>query len=292
MAVSIEIIDSEDQIISGFPEYVILTVSDPSYTLFYTLDGTDPDENSEMFVDKIVIPTTGLTTELRVIAIGAPGSTGIISQTYFTLQQDIEKSRLTRKEGVNTLPYGKVPVDHLSYDSEGNQSQQTYIPFQKLDMIGSTADYQGQDISGDTTLDFVNFGSRTASEKVPTISNTNQINFDPRSSYIVIDGFTQEEQDRQVVRIINRSNNTMDLVSPSYARNQSNYQLNTSSLVRYMINPKTGKITFYYRESRENRWIVSNQKTEPKTLNLTPTAGPPNSFVFRWIENRAQSKIY
>ena len=129
--------------------------------------------------------------------------------------------------------------------------------------------------------------------EIPVISSPNDdnIDFDPRASLIVIDGTTEEKIENQIVRIINRSRLSMDLISPIHANNEANRQLVTSSLVRTMTNPGTGVITFYYRDSRENRWIKSTQVTEPLSLNISPSA-TKNHFVFRWVENRVQTKIF
>jgi hypothetical protein len=298
MIVVLTLEESEDQIISGFPESITLSTGVLPSTIFYTLDGSDPDEDSEIFVNKITLPTTGLTTTLKAVAkvVDLSGTyySGIVEKTYFTKQTKVDKTRLIGKEGINILPPGKTPIDNLSFNSDGDIAQATTIPIQKLDLIGSTANYKGEDISGSTTLDFINFAEKPESIKKPIVSspNNNNINFDPKSFYIVIDGFTPEALDNQIVRIINRPHGTMDLVSPFYARGIQNQQVTTSNFVRYMINPNSDKIVLYYRESREGRWIKSIQKTEIKTLNLSKTASPPSSFVFRWIENRAQSKLY
>lgn len=293
MVIVLTLEESEDQIISGFPEYLILSTNTPA-NVFYTLDGSEPTEDSEIFVDKLYLPTDGLTITLRAIAISGIYSSAELEKTYFTHQKNVTKSRLIGKEGINLLPPGKIPVDNLSYDADGNPAQETAIPLEDLSLIGSTTDYIGQKLPVDTTLDFVNFAKKEVKTPNTIVSspNNNNINFDPKSAYIIIDGTTTENMENQIVKIINRPHGTMDLLSPIYARSQLNYQLNTANFVRYMIDPKSGKITFYYRDSRESRWLVSNQKTEAKSLNLSPSVGPPNSFVFRWIENRAQSKIY
>ena len=110
--------------------------------------------------------------------------------------------------------------------------------------------------------------------------------------YIIIDGTTQKSQENQVVKIINRPHGSMNLLSRIHNQNLEEYGLTSGNFVRYMIDPKSGKITFYYRDGRENRWIKSTQKVEGKGLNLAPKENHPNSFVFRWIDDRSQSKIY
>jgi Chitobiase/beta-hexosaminidase C-terminal domain len=293
MAIVLTLEESEEQIISGFPEYITFETSVPA-NVFYTLDGTDPDEFSEIFVDKLYLPTSGTTLTLKAVAISISDTSSIIEKIYFTNQKKLDKTRLVGKEGINILPPGKTPVDNLSYNAAGDPAQETVIPILDLDLIGSTANNRGEDIPGDTTLDFVNFAKKSSSpEKYPRSSpNDNNINFDPKAAYIIIDGTTEEKIEGQIVRIINRPHGTMDLLSPIYARSMQNYQLNTANFVRYMINPISHKITFYYRDSRENRWIESTQTVGDTGLNFSPSVGPPNSFVFRWIENRSHSKIY
>jgi hypothetical protein len=292
MAIVLFLEESEDQVIAGFPEFVYLSANKPA-TIFYTLDGSIPTEDSTIYVDKIVLPTTGKTTVLKAFAKSGIEYTSILERTWFTDQTALDRTRLTEQEGINLLPPDSVPVDHLSYDANGNIAQASSIPFQDLDLKGSTTNNRGEDIPGDTTLDFVNFEiKKFPSQKPPISTPNNNINFDPKAFYIIIDGTTKESQENQVVKIINRPHGTMDSVSPFQFQNIQINQLNTSNYVRHMINPATGQISFYYRDSRDNRWIRSTQKIEGKGLNLTATAGPPNSFVFRWIEHRTQSKIY
>ena len=52
MVILLTLEESEDEIISGFPEYIVLTSNIPS-NIYYTLDGSEPDESSEIFVEKL-----------------------------------------------------------------------------------------------------------------------------------------------------------------------------------------------------------------------------------------------
>lgn len=297
MAIVLYLEESKDQIIAGFPEYLIFTTNVPA-TIFYTLDGTDPDPlTSDMFADdllKLSLPTEGTTLVVKALAVSGILSSSILEQTYFTSQTKIDKNRLLGKEGINILPPGKDPINNLSYDADGNPAQQSIIPIEKMDLRASTTNNRGEDIPGDTTLDFINFPIKESYPQKNWVSspNDNNINFDPKAFYIMIDGSTDDKLNNQVVRIINRPSGTMDLVSQVYNRNMQSYHLNTSGLVRYMISPNRDKICFYYRDSREGRWIRSTQNIKYKPMNLTPTASPPSSFVFRWVENRTQTKIY
>lgn len=290
MVIVLTISESEDQIISGFPEYVVLTTNTPA-TIYYTLDGTDPDTGSDIFVDQLYLPTTGLSFTLKAIAISGSDSSGIVEQEYATSQEDLDRTRLMGREGINVLPPDEEIVDHLSFDEEGEFAQETTTPFQDLDLKTSTRNRRGEPIPGRTTIDFINFEDLLVFAPAPKVSYLNNQDFNPKADYIIIDG-SEGNQD-QVVRVINRPMGTMDLVSKIDSSNPSSYQLVSSNFVRHMINPRTGKITFYYRDSRENRWLKSTQTVEVRTLKLGPNdAGPPSSYVFRWVEDRVQSRLY
>lgn len=294
MIIILSIEESVNQIIGGFPEYIILSTNVPS-TIFYTLDGTDPDESSEMFVDRIIMPTDGLTRTLKAIAYSGSITSAILEETYFTTTEDLNKSRLLGKEGISILPVGAVIIDSRSFDGEGNAAQETTIPFVDLDLVASTTNNIGEPILKGTSIDFINFSLEQPLIQPPIISSPNDnLNFDPKAAYIIIDGTTPEAIANQSVRIINRPHGTMDLHSRIHSQNQAGYQLLSGNFVRHMVNPRTGIATFYYRESRENRWIKSTQKIEGSgALEISSNSGgPPASFVFRWIEDRAQTKIY
>lgn len=293
MVLILTIEESEKQIISGFPESIVLSTNVPS-TIFYTLDGTDPDEDSEIFINKIILPTNGLQLTLKAIAIAGLNSSAILEQNYYTSQSDLNRARLIGKEGINLLPPEKEVVDHLSFNQDGDFAQNTSIPEIDLDVIGSTVNKRGEDIPGDTTLSFVNFPIKQKFKQQTSVSELSNIDFDPKAFYIIMDGSTQEKLDQQTIRVINRPSGSMDLLSPIYQNNPNNYQLNSSNLVRTMYNPKTGIMTFYYRDSRENRWIKSTQQiTGGTSLKISFNSnGPPNNFVFRWIEDRTQTRIY
>jgi hypothetical protein len=239
------------------------------------------------------MPTDGVAVTLKAIAISGLMTSAILEETYFTNQNELDKSRLIGKEGINILPPGSIPVDNLSYDQDGLPAQESSIPFLDLDIKASTTTNIGEKISGNTTIDFINFPTEITSKEETIVSSpNNNLNFDPSAAHIIIDGSTEENLENQTVRIINRPHGTMDLVSDYYKSRLDEYQLVSSNFVRHMIDPKTGKITFYYRDSRENRWIKSTQKVEGTALNLSASESPPSSFVFRWIEDRSQSKIY
>jgi hypothetical protein len=292
MPVTLSIQESVEEVISGIPKIITLTTDVPS-TIFFTLDGSDPDLNSEMYIDPIVMPTDGLTIVLKAFALAGAEQSSVLERTYSTDHGELDRTRLINGEGINILPPDVTVVDNLAYDEDGSAAKETTIPFVDLDLKASTRSNIGEDISGNSTIDFINLPERTIGEGNPAISSPNDhSNFNPQASMIIIDGTTDAERDSQVVQIINRPYLSMDPVYGVFAENWEHRQLVTSSLVRAVKNPKTGIITFYYRDSRENRWIKSNQDTTPRTLDISPKKERVMPLVFRWVENRSQTKIF
>ena len=56
MPISITILESELQVISGIPDWINIVTNVP-VNIFYTLDGTDPTTGSKLFVAPIKLPT-------------------------------------------------------------------------------------------------------------------------------------------------------------------------------------------------------------------------------------------
>jgi hypothetical protein len=294
MIILLSIQESTNQIISGVPEFVEFNTNVPS-TVFYTLDGSLPDTSSQIAVGKVLLPTDGLTLTLKAVAIAGSMSSDVLEEVYFTDHSDLDKARLVDDEGINVLPPGSTIVDHLSEDLGGDDTQASSIPFVDLGIKTSKVNRRGERIPNDSTIDFIRFPDREFRSEPPNVSspNDNNINFDPKAKLIIVDGSTDGAAESQSVRIINRPHGTVDVVSDFYNDHLLQQPIVTGNFVRSMMNPKTGKIVFYYRESRENRWIQSIQSTEALSLNLTPiVGGGSRGFVFKWIEDRGMSKIF
>lgn len=293
----LSITESENQILSGIPEYVEFETNVPA-TVFYTLDGTDPDTGSDIAVGKVYLPTNVNSLTLRAVAIAGSSSSSILEREYAPDLTNIDRTRNIGEEGIRVLPAGEEPTDHIAYDEEGGEARATVPPLMDLDLKTSKSNRIGEPLDDRSSLYFVNFQHRIAStgtsiENRISSPNDNNVDFDPRAGMIVIDGSTEEKLQEQVVKIINRPHNSMDLTSDFYNEHLPARSLVSANLARVQYNPITGKMVFYYRDSRENRWIKSTQQTDPHRLNLTPTTGTRRSqFVFKWVEDRYLSKIF
>jgi hypothetical protein len=282
----INIQESERQIISGIPEFVTVSTSVPS-VVFYTLDGKNPSENSDVYIDKIYLTYNKPTVELRLFAIGASDVSDIFSISWNVKTPDLSKTALTGEEGINILPFGEEPEFSLAIDSDGNLAKQSVIDFVDLDLKANTTDRIGQKYKEGTSLPFINFPTIIRFDP-KIITSTEDINFDPQAQVILINGYSGFNN--QEIRVINRPNGTMSSNSKFY-KDKSHYDNQPSGdFINYKYNSKTKKIILYYREYLDGRWIVSTQAVDAKSFDLTPMGG--NRFVFKWINNRYMSKIF
>ena len=289
---SLTITASDREVISGIPEYIEFSTNVTS-TVFYTLDGSTPTVDSEIAVGKVFMPLDGTRVVVKSFAVSMDATSSIISVEYYTVQ-NITKNRLIGNKGNPVSLAGEEQVESLGYDGSGNPERIITKDLQDLDFIASTTNSIGEDISGDSTLKYVNFSPRMKDVQTIT-SSANSAYFDPKASVIFINGELTFEND--LLRIYNRPHNTMEPVGKFYTQNQSEMAQSgmiTGNLSRYMYNPNTGKIVFYYYESRENRTIISQQTIEkrPQTVIQSNSKGMDGKFVFRWVEDRAMSKIY
>lgn len=285
--------ESESEVIAGIPEYVEFSTSEPS-TVFYTFDGTDPDEDSDMASGRVYLPTRTPTFTLKAIALIQESSSVILEQDYAVTFLDKERVGRVNDEGIQVLPADEDPVDSLGVDVNGDDAQETAIERDDLDIKVSRTNRIGEELKDGSSREFVNFVEYevgTNDNEYRSSPNDDNVEFNPNAKVIIINGYDQADLEDQVVRITNRPHGTMTVTSPFYNEHIQQEPIITGNFVRTMYNPQTQKIVFYYAESRENRWIKSIQKVEnPANLNITGQVEA--GFVFQWIEDRAMSKIF
>jgi hypothetical protein len=291
--ITLTMTESEAELIAGIPEYVEFTTSEPS-TVFYTLDGTDPDSDSEMVSGRVYLPTGTPTFTLKAIALIQQSTSVILEQEYAVPFLDKDRTGRVDDEGIQVLPANQTPVDNLAVDINGDPAQQTVIAVDELDIKTSRTNSIGEALGDGSSREFIKFVEyevNSVANEYRSSPNNNNVEFNPNAKVIVINGYEQEDTESQIVKIINRPHGTMTVTSPFYNEHLHQEPIVTGNFVRTMYNPDTRKIVFYYTESRENRWIKSIQKVEnPISINITGSMSP--SFVFQWIEDRAMSKIF
>lgn len=284
-------VESKKQIIAGFPEYVTFSTNIPA-TIFYTLDGTEPTDDSQIAVGPIYIPTTGKKVTLKAFARTASVYSETLEFDYCAEFQDLDRTRRVDEEGLNILPPCDPVVDSLSKDIYGNPTQETSIPFQDLEMVASETNSIGEKLQQGTSLPFINKPSiklgfdTTHHNKISSVLDGY---FDPSAGVILIDGSTPENLANQVVKIINRPYNSMDTLSKQYNQMYYRSDLVTANYVRTHTNLETGKSVAYYFDSRECRWIMSTQLSEQKRKTLD---WGENNFSFQWITEPSMTKLF
>lgn len=291
--ISLNIAESETEVVFGIPQF--LTATSDSGTIYYTFDGEVPTEESLFSGGKIYLPTDKTSFEIKVIAISETDQSEVFAKTYSVETASIRNTRRGNESGVVVMIEGSNSIDYMAYDSDGTPAKETLIEFSELEIKASTVmiDKEYPVSEGETFVDFINFSKKDEYNsdyfKRSVVNNNN--NFDPKSKVIIINGRNQEEQESQSVLLINRTYNNFDPASKFYVENETTFeQIISGNLVKSVYNSSTGILTSYYYESRESRWIISNQKIEPKTLNISN--GRPKNFVYKWVKDPVMSKIF
>jgi len=293
MAILLEVEASENQVVSGIPEYLTLSANRPSIFL-YSFDGSMPNlEDSLMTTDVVYLPSIGRSVSINIIAYSEEEYSEVISLTYST-ELDLSNSRHLVGEGIDVLPYGEEPIDALSVDYQGNNSRETSQDVNDLDIVTSEYDSKGLPNPDRSSFDFINFPVLIKFSRPPEKDSLDNIYFNPKAKLIRIDGSTKEAYEAQVVRFINRGYGSIDPVKKSsYENPLKKSNLITGNLVRYAYNPTTGIVVFYYFDSKDSRWVISKQKTDKKTFDLSKAGGRQRlgKYVFRWNKDPVFGKL-
>lgn len=293
MTIILEVTESEEEIIFGIPYYLTITSSSPS-NIYYTLDGTDPNENSFLVDGDVYLPTNISTFTFKCKAITANDSSEIFEDTYSAANADVQNTRKGNEAGVVVMTQNSTVLESLSVDSNGNPAQESSISFTKLELKASKDRPFFRKLKDtETTLEFINFAKTNV--KVDALFSVdtpnNNVEFNPLAKVIHINGTTPEDILNQEVNIINRTYGNLNPASKYYVENESNFRsIITGNLCRYVYDSNTGKIVFYYYDSRESRWVISSQKTEAKKLHIN--FNTPKNFVYKWIKDPVMSKIF
>lgn len=284
--------ESDHELLDGFPEYIEFLTNLPS-TVYYTLDGTAPGEDSLIAVGKVYLPTTQGIVVLKAVAISGEDSSEILYSEYKNTSENLGGPRLLGKEGISVMRQGDSEEDSLGYLEDGTKGRLLSEQASSFDIKASKTNSLGEEIErGKTSYDKVNFEiKQSISDKFSRTSPNNNVNFDASAKYIIIDGTTDESRQNQVVKIVNRPYNTFGPTTNFYKERMGQKEpIVTGNYVRSFYNPKTKKYVSFYWESLESRWIRSEQIVERESLDTSnPTGG---RHVYKWIQDRALSQLF
>jgi hypothetical protein len=283
------------ELIDGIPMLVALETNMPA-TLFYTLDNSEPDNFSNIYLSPIKLPTEN-TVVLKVVGISG-FDRGYLRVVFSTNSTSLHLTRRVDGYGagvvvdaysipnVLTDGYGvfEISLDGDDAYGEVNDVVRSYDEsIYDYDIVLSTTGVNG-------------IGSGTAPRLLPSpqeesdwnIDSPNHQNvfFNPKSLFITIDG--RDGYADQSVFIINRPNgSTRDHTKYLYGKEL--YEADTyisGGFVRSFYDYKNGLAVFYYYDSNETRWVRSVQEIDKTRVPFPYRRQFGNPFVFKWIYNK------
>ncbi len=313
--VTVTITESEIQLLSGIPKSLTLSTNVPA-TIFYTLDGTDPNTSSSVYVGELELPTNQTTVIFKVFATDGVDSSAIIERAYRpvidVLRQSHDQATVDSSccNEYDLFPYGdkspELPVvygnfgpndlivdkpdaanlfDGYDGTATGTWAGGTDLPLEEYEIKFSERNAIGERGRGIGTLPAeVTF---VDPEPPQQSSNMNDKFFDPRALVIYQDS-REEPYDPELLQI-NRQ--FFSLEDSNAERIKDGILLNTTafeglsptgSFVRAHFNPRENTTTYYYHDSQTLRWIISKEPApvqNPRTgiFNiLFSSRGSPN----------------
>lgn len=286
------------QLVAGIPQLVELTTNLPA-TIYFTLDGSEPTVYSAVYTQVIQLPTA-TRVRLKALAVSGPDS-GTLDITFSALPGIVHPTRRFDGYGGGIIvdAYGvpEVVIDGYGPDISRPVTDNNYpvdlavrgsdIPLADLDIKYSRTNEEGD---GPGTLISVGFPSdlgnrESAIDARSSSPNNNNVYFNPRSQFVVIDG--RDGYQDQSVFIINRPmGGTMD--DTKYLGGKMIYEpapYISGALARHFYNYEKGIAVFYYFDGNECRWIKSIQKIQepplPDGVGMRRGTGVP--LVFKWV---------
>lgn len=325
--ISLTVTESVEQVVSGIPRFVTITANIAS-VIFYTLDGSTPTIDSTMYVSPVQLPTNVLTLTLSVFATNGTDSSPIISNTYQT--DTLDQGARTSHSGTNAqpnstqglqdpYPFGSNPImpgqifegaaaagfttdnpllpeTATGFDASGNPTGFVNTPLIGVPTMNQPIIYSTTDAMGLSGPGIGNLPPHTVQREVPPPEQANMSDklFDPRA-LVIFQDFTKPNDPNMPVTI-NRQ--FYDDSNMSHERQGAYYNQSIDTgppdgtFLRQHYNPTDQTLTYYYRNSRTNKWIISKTSFTPaadagKYYNLVFGRNEGSGFVFQWIPFKA-----
>jgi hypothetical protein len=308
----ITVTESERESIAGFPKSIELETDIPA-SIFYTSNGTNPTEDSDIYFEAIILPTNVSTITYKFFATNGSDVSQIIERTYSNSFNNIKlkQSKITNYNDLlnnNLAPFGdglnqQAPilsgtsgqiVDDSSIENylDGYDENQNFVGSvdvgleESLQLVYSQTDDQGTRERGIGTFTATSFIRR--SNEVPAQSDFNSKFFNPKASVIFQSSDDVENQD---INTINHKAFALydprKNISSFFAGGTSSLQ-SPGGMLRQHFNPKDQTLNYYYFDSKSLRWVISKEKYHHKTNNnysniiLSSRSHTGGAFIFKW----------
>lgn len=284
------------QIIAGIPRFVEVLSSAPA-TIYYTLDGSLPNQLSTPYTQAIEMPTSSGEVILSAVGYFVDGysnlvPTPVLSNIYRTDVSDLSQFLLF--DGIVYMyPNGQnIP---FWYDKDGSASVFLDVPPDQIEFPISERDSIGLEIPGATGFD-----KQNPAETASAFDNDYQLfdqpssdTFNPEALFILVDG--RNPSNINDVLLINGPH--MDLRDPRknfggldfYSYHGTVYR--SGSFTRHYYDRDREVIVFYYFDSNTGRWVKSIQKLEKRDAKALPKPTFSNPVVFQWFNFGRQQGI-
>jgi hypothetical protein len=326
VVLSITIVASIEEVVSGIPRFITLTTNIPS-TIFYTIDGTTPTLFSPIYTGTIQLPLGALSITLNVFATDGIQTSPVITTLYEIDEVDgnvrlphagTDAEADSTQGLVDPYPFGdpeamlhppqkfENPGDagfnvndpaktirYTAFDAEGNSLPQSNYPF-----IGIPAKRFPIKLSDQNEEGLMGRGIGTLPQYTPLTppappetSSIDDALFDPRAM-VVYQDFTQAP-DPTLPVTVNRMSFTLE--NDQLTRQGSLYYStyadgnppNSGTFLRQHFNPTDGTTTYYYIDTWTNRWVISKTKV--------PLGSIPNLWAETKMGNgrdQGSNKVY
>ena len=293
--ISIRATELGERLIAGIPFQIKLDANIPA-TMYFTLDGTKPTTSSEIYLIPIIMPTEP-NTNLRVLAISG-SDIGALNVTFSKDSSELPSPFRTEFSGIG-IAVDAYNVENVLLSGYGSDE------FGNVNVPVRFSDYEEKDLDlkfsrtgpngiGPGTMLMMGMApvesySRGVSTDVNASSpNNRNVNFNPRSLYVVMDG--RDGYDDQIAYTINRPHSgTLDVVKYLQGKTLHEPQPYISGgHVRTLYNQKTKTAVAYYFDHNETRWIKSIQSYEnaPRLPSGIALRSPHVPLVFKWVYNK------
>ncbi len=317
------LIASTEEVISGFPKSVSFT-TDVMATVFYTLDGSTPTINSDIYLGgPLYLPVGESTLTLRALASSGSDTSEILNEVFRTNRLGntrLPHSGTSVAPGTsleNLYPFGtQSPQPNATFTSPANTSYTVNDP--TLGHFGNGYDADGN-VTGVTNkpytvenypIVYFNYDEEgrtgpgignvpaesTILNPVPIPETTTQFSrtFDPRAQVIFQDISKELPGDPVQINTNFFSMENLETVRDGNALTNvaSEGPSVTGSFVRSSFNPRDNTITYYYYDNAAMRWLISKTPYVPpaddNNLSGSMVFGRNSAKVFQWLPFKRQ----
>jgi len=292
--VTLTFTSSDEEIVFGIPRTVTITANIPA-TIFFTLDGTVPTENSPIHVTSVSMPDNENSVSLSAFGIDADGYSGsILTQVFAPDTTRIDITRHVGLEGFVIDEFANLQNTEDGFDADGNAVRFFDVPLLDLNVIHSSAGRLGVAAGAQievSTPNPVDTPTPFDDNFVPFSSNADQL-FNPHARTIIMDNRIDSD-----IQILNRP---WGSIRKTMSRNDwgrseimgTDETYISGGFIRAFYSRKNNAMVSYYFDQNELRNIKSIQDLPdgiPGIRSNFTYAAPP--LVFRWIERGRHSTI-